>query len=141
MMDGCYYDYTDIIKRAVKSVNDILNSTGEQMLNPTPTVREECTVIHKYTWKDIVKIGDKVFCEEFPISGDTDGDDEYYRIDDFMAAVAEKHGVDVDDIQTYMMDSDIEFEVEGLEFGAEDCGCYIDGIAEWVIDKWCDLED
>ena len=80
MMDGRYNDYTDMIKQAFKTAGEILNSTGEQMLNPTPTVREECEVIHKYTWKDIVKIGDKVFCEEFPISGDTDGDGEYYTI-------------------------------------------------------------
>ena len=135
MMDGRYNDYTDMIKQAFKTAGEILNSTGEQMLNPTPTVREECEVIHKYTWKDIVKIGDKVFCEEFPISGDTDGDGEYYRIDDFMTAVAETHGVDIDEIQTYMMDSDMEFEVDGLEFGAEACGCYIDGIAEWLINE------
>lgn len=135
MMDGRYNNYTDMLKQAFKTAGEILNSTGEQLLNPTPTIYEECKVIHKYTWKDIVKIGDKTYCEEFPISGEMDGDDQYYCINDFMYAVAEKHGVDVDDVSTYMMNSDEEFEVEGLEFGAEACGCYIDGVAEWLINK------
>lgn len=55
----------------------------------------------------------------------------YYQLDDFYEAVAKKYSVDVDDIKTYMMD-DIEFDPRMLPWGAEDCGCYIDGVAEWL---------
>lgn len=87
-----------------------------------------------YTWKDIVDINGVCYAEEFPISGEKDGDedDAYYRLDDFYEAVAQKYGVDVDDIETYMMDG-IEFDPRVLPWGAEDCGCYIDGVAEWLI--------
>ena len=60
-------------------------------------------------------------------------DSDTYRIDDFMYAVAEKYGCGTDDIKTYMLD-DIEFDGKELIFGAEACGCYIDGVAEWLID-------
>lgn len=87
-----------------------------------------------YTWKDIVDINGVCYAEEFPISGEKDGDedDAYYQLDDFYEAVAKKYGVDVDDIETYMMDG-IEFDPRVLPWGAEDCGCYIDGVAEWLI--------
>ena len=84
----------------------------------------------KYTWKDIVKIDDMISTEEFPISGEMDGSD-YYDISDFLYAVANKYQVDVGDVKTYMMD-DIVFNPELLLFGAEECGCYIDGVAEWL---------
>lgn len=88
-----------------------------------------------YTWKDIVDINGVCYAEEFPISGETDGteDDVYYRLDDFYESVAKKYGVDTDDIETYMMDG-IEFDPRVLPWGAEDCGCYIDGVAEWLIE-------
>ena len=87
----------------------------------------------KYTWKDIVMIGNDVFCEEFPISGEMDGENNtHYHIDEFLQAVAEKHKVDVDDVKTYMMDN-IEFNPKDMSYGAETCGCYINGIAEWAI--------
>lgn len=86
-----------------------------------------------YTWKDIVCINGVCYAEEFPISGERDNsDDIYYQLDDFYEAVAEKYGVDVDEIKTYMMDG-IEFDPQVLAWGAEDCGCYIDGVAEWLI--------
>lgn len=87
-----------------------------------------------YTWKDIVAINGMCYAEEFPISGEKDGDEDnaYYQLDDFYEAVAEKYGVDVDDIETYMMDG-IEFDPRVLPWGAEDCGCYIDDTAEWLI--------
>ena len=47
--------------------------------------------------------------------------------------MAKKHGVDVDDVKTYMMD-DIEFDARELPYGAESCGCYINGVPEWVLD-------
>lgn len=88
-----------------------------------------------YTWKDIVKINDKIYTEEFPISGKKDYNNEQtiYEIDNFLQAVAKKHGVDVDDVKTYMMDN-IEFDARELPYGAESCGCYINGVPEWVLD-------
>lgn len=86
---------------------------------------------NKYTWKDVVKVNGKISTEEFEISGVMD-DEDVYQIDDFLEAVAQKYGVDVDDVETYMMD-DIEFNSEELPFGAEDCGCYINGVAEWLL--------
>lgn len=84
-----------------------------------------------YTWKDIVKVNGIISAEEFEISGEMD-DEDVYQIDDFYDSVAEKYGVDVGDIKTYMMDN-IEFDAKYLPFGAEDCGCYINGRAEWTL--------
>lgn len=88
---------------------------------------------NRHTWKDIVNINGVCYAEELPISGEKDGDEDdvYYQLDDFYEAVAKKYSVDVDDIKTYMMD-DIEFDPRMLPWGAEDCGCYIDGVAEWL---------
>lgn len=86
--------------------------------------------IHVYEWRDIVEISGKHYTECFEISGEKD-DPVHYRIDDFLAAVAFKHGVDPDDVRTYTMD-DIAFDPAGLSFGAEACGCYIDGVPEWL---------
>ena len=124
--------------KILKTAGEILNETGEQMLNRKSDIYEESKVVDKkkYTWKDIVRIDDKLYCEEFPISGEMDGPD-IYCIGDFMKAVAEKHNCDTDDIETYMLGmTDISGEIigSGLEFGAESCGCYIDGVAEWMID-------
>ena len=83
-----------------------------------------------YTWKDIVKIHDEIYAEEFHISGKMDG--ENYDIGDFLSSVADKYDVDVDDVKTYMMDN-IEFDPKGLPYGAEECGCYINGVAEWIV--------
>ena len=84
-----------------------------------------------YEWRDVVEINGKHYCECFPISGEMD--DDAFQLDDFFEAVAEKHGVDIDDIKTYMMD-DIHFNPKELEFGAEACGCYINGVPEWCIE-------
>lgn len=92
-----------------------------------PTIR-----VHQYIWKDVVEINGKHFVECFEISGQMDGD--AFQLDDFYEQVARKHDVDIDDIQTYMMDN-IDFDPQALDFGAEDCGCYIDGIAEWLYDE------
>lgn len=86
---------------------------------------------NKYTWKDVVKVNGKISTEEFEISGVMD-DEDVYQIDDFLEAVAQKYGVDVDDVETYMMD-DIEFNPEELPYGTEACGCYINGVAEWLL--------
>ena len=86
----------------------------------------------KFTWKDIVEIDGKYYAEWFPISGIT-SDPDAYEIDDFLQAVAEKHNVEVANIKTYMMDN-IDFNAQDFSFGAEECGCYIDGEPEWFID-------
>lgn len=96
---------------------------------PDPYISE------KYTWKDIVYINGKVYAEEFPISGRMD-DENTYQIDDFLLAVAAKYGVELDDIKTWTLDAEfinqLDFEVKDLPFGAERCGCYVDGVAEWL---------
>lgn len=89
------------------------------------------TLKNKYTWKDIVEINGKFYAEEFEISGIMD-DENTYQIGDFIDSVAKKYNVDSDDVKTYMMDN-IEFNPKELPFGAEDCGCYINGIPEWFI--------
>ena len=85
----------------------------------------------KYTWKDIVKIKGKIYAEEHTISGEKDEED-IYCIDDFFEAVAKKHKVEIDEIETYMMGG-IDFDHNLLSYGAEMCGCYINGVAEWLI--------
>ena len=87
--------------------------------------------MRKYTWKDIVKVNGEIHAEEFEISGEMD-DENSYRIDDFIQAVADKYGVDPDDVETYMM-GNIDFNPVLVSFGAEECGCYINGVAEWTI--------
>ncbi len=132
----------DFLNQLNKSVGQILVGSYIQMTNRPADIHTDCEVVKKYTWKDIVRIDDKLYCEEFPISGEMDGPDTYC-IGDFMKAVAEKHNCDTDDIETYMLGmtdvlgmSVISGEIisSGLEFGAEACGCYIDGVAEWEID-------
>lgn len=87
----------------------------------------------KYTWKDIVSINGVITAEEFPICGEIEAlEGTVYKIDDFYDAVAEKYGVNRDDILTYMMDG-INFNPNNLPWGAEECGCYIDGIPAWAI--------
>lgn len=86
-----------------------------------------------FEWWDVVEIKGKHYCEVFEISGELD-DPDTYQIDEFLQQVARKHCVDVDDIKTYMMD-DIEFNPEGMKFGAESCGCWINGVPEWCIDE------
>ena len=88
---------------------------------------------HNYIWKDVVEIKGHYHAEEFPISGLMDGPN-VYQIDDFLDAVAKKYRVTIDDVKTYMLHN-IEFDASVLPFGAEDCGCYIDGVAEWLIPK------
>jgi hypothetical protein len=86
-----------------------------------------------YIWKDIVSINGSISAEEFPISGDMD-DEMHYDISDFLYAVAAKYGVDSDDVETYVMD-DIDFDPTTVPYGAEACGCYINGVAEWLLDE------
>lgn len=91
----------------------------------------------KYTWRDLVCINGEVFAEEHPISGKTDGEGEskYWDIDDFLDAVAAEHSCNTDDITTYMMDGENfapSVDMSKLKFGAESCGAYINGRAEWA---------
>lgn len=85
----------------------------------------------RYMWRDIVEIKGTIYAEEFPISGQMDAAD-CYVIDSFLDAVAEKHNVNISDIKTYMLD-DIVFNPIDMPYGAESCGCYIDGIPEWEL--------
>lgn len=71
-------------------------------------------------WRDIVLINGQCYAECFPISGEMD-DDCHYWLDDFYTAVAQKHGVEVDDIQTYVIDK-IKFDPAQMPWGAEKCG-------------------
>ena len=87
--------------------------------------------LHKYVWKDIVYVNNKFYSEAFEISGEMD-DKNTYRIDEFLEAVALKYKVDTSDVKTYMMDN-IDFDTKGLMWGAAECGCYIDGKAEFVV--------
>ena len=89
--------------------------------------------IPTFEWRDVVEINGQHYVEKFEISGKMD-DDTHYQIDDFLEQVARKHNVNTDDIKTYMMD-DIEFNPQSLGLGAEDCGCYIDGVPEWCTDE------
>ena len=83
----------------------------------------------EYTWRDIVSVNGKIVAEEFPISGEMDGN--HYQIDNFLEAVAKKYGVRPDDVKTYMMD-EIDFNPKGLPFGAEACGCYKNGELQFM---------
>ena len=83
-----------------------------------------------YEWWDVVEINGKHYCEVFEISGEMDSDD-VFQIDAFLQSVAWKYGVDIDDVKTYTMD-EIEFNANGMKFGAECCGCWIDGVPEWL---------
>lgn len=86
-----------------------------------------------YEWRDVVEINGVHYAECFEISGEMD-DDTHYQIDDFLNAVARKHNVDVDDIATYMMD-DIYFDAYEMPFGADGCGCFIDGEPAELADE------
>ena len=92
------------------------------------------SIKNKYTWRDIVKVNGEIHAEEFSISGDKDCEG-IYIIDDYIEAVSEKYGVEKDSIETYMMDG-INFDPFILPYGAEECGCYINGVAEWMIGYW-----
>lgn len=82
----------------------------------------------KFTWRDVVEIDGKYYAEEFPISGLMDSED-VYQIDDFLDSVGRKYNVYPGNIKTYMMDG-IDFDPKKLNFGAESCGCYINGVPE-----------
>lgn len=82
----------------------------------------------KFIWKDIVEIRGEYHYEEFPISGLMD-DELTYQIDDFLDSVGRKYNVYPGNIKTYMMDG-IDFGPKKLSFGAESCGCYINGVPE-----------
>lgn len=88
-----------------------------------------------FEWADIVKLPDsQIVAERHPISGIMD-EDAIYQIDDFYDAVAAKYGVDTDSIETYMMD-DIDFDPKNLPWGANECGCYVNGVPEETLAEW-----
>lgn len=85
----------------------------------------------EYVWKDIVEINGSIYAEEFPFSGEMI--DGHYNINEYLFAVARKYGVRMRDVRTYMLDG-ISFNPMKLGYGADECGCYIDGVAEWEIE-------
>lgn len=136
-----YEGVTDIEASSVEEVTDKYCEMSRDGLLKYDIVSGAIDAVAKlaangklYTWRDIVSINGVCYAEEFPISGEKDGceSDVYYQLDDFYDAVAKKYGVDVDDIETYVM-NDIEFDPRVFPWGAEECGCYIDGKAEWLI--------
>lgn len=88
---------------------------------------------HSYVWVDIVKVGDIIATAIHPISGIKD-DDMHYQIDDFIEAVAKEYNVDTDQVKTYMMDN-IDFDPDSVSIDTTQCGCYIDGVPEWLVEK------
>lgn len=122
-----YSDKTKVLvskKDFDRAFGAIINASKEEVL-------KDFAVEAGHTWKDIVCINGEIFAEEFSISGKMDND-EVYQVDEFIESVAKKHGVSADEVETYMLDN-IEFDPEEVPFGAEECGCYINGIAEWLI--------
>lgn len=88
----------------------------------------------RYSWKDFVKIGDDIYFEESFISGKQDSVD-VYQIDEFIEFVAKKYDVDVDNIHLWTMEH-FEMPVEILKHNISECGLYINGIPEWIINKF-----
>lgn len=88
-----------------------------------------CPVKTEYTWKDIVKIGEEIYFVKAKISGEMDSPD-IYRIDDFIETVAEKYGVDTDDVHLWTME---HFDIPVAT--VTDCGCYINGVPEWLLNE------
>jgi len=117
------------VKSKLEECNYVMDDFHELVDNLFKSL--ESKYVKEYVWKDVVRINGKDTAEVFKISGAMD-DVDVYQIDDFLKYVAEKYGVERDDIKTYMMDN-IDFDPEAVEFGAEDCGCYIDSVAEWHI--------
>jgi len=84
----------------------------------------------RYKWKDIVRIDGKLFVEEFSITGEMDTPNTYC-IDEFIDMVSKKYNVEPDKIETLMSDG-FPFDSKTFPGIAESCGCYINGIAEWL---------
>lgn len=102
--------------------------TGEWRLlgdynNPYATVLRPAKT--EYTWRDLVYVNGKYHVGKFPITGMMDTP-ENYQIDDFLEAVAMKYEVDVEEIQTYMMDGVLPDGWKRIET----LGCYINGDRE-----------
>ena len=75
-----------------------------------------------------------MYAEGFPISGIMDSEN-VIQIDDFLKAVAEKHGCKPDEVKTYLEDAwsfTEDYDPASLPFGPAECGFYIDGQPEWV---------
>ena len=147
---ACFIGDSDKLVKMCMIITDIDKYTVYKIImEEIKFILKNKNIQTKFTWKDIVLINSNTYAEEFPISGRIDVIDgeDIYQIDDFIDAVAKKHGVNSEDVETYMMDG-INFNPEGLPFGIEECGCYINGVPEWsikneedgvrmeLIDKW-----
>lgn len=110
-----------------------LRATCDYYVKDTSRDLGTCCCPPSYTWKDIVRIPcgptHIYLMEEFPITGHKD-DDQHYQIDEFITAVGQKHLVDPDSVQCYMLD---QFELpDPCSLDPAVCGCYINGKPEWV---------
>lgn len=151
--DGEFANYVNkkAIKRAINaefgvgelSATPILDSDAKTALDNYRKLTIAATGVparllgvreHSYIWVDIVKVGDIVAPAIHSISGLKD-DDMHYQIDDFIEAVAKEYNVDTDQIKTYMMDN-IDFDPSSVSIDVAQCGCYIDGVPEWLVEKY-----
>lgn len=114
--------------RKAKVWEAILIEILQRLPNGQKTSFKSYSYEDMHIWADIVKVNGKYNAEIFPISGEMD-DESHYRIDDFIDAVANKYGVNADDVQTYVMDN-IDFDPSALPFGAEYCGHHLFSIYE-----------
>lgn len=96
------------------------------------TLDDTTTCCPKYTWKDIVRVHEsgcfRYSMEQFPISGERDGE-HHYKLDDFIKSVATKYGVSEEDVDCYLMDSFDFPQTVGWDIST--LGCYIFGVPEW----------
>lgn len=119
--------------------------TGTNILpHYTPGVNANCKTGNKpkFEWKDIVKFkkdGKVVYSfEESEISGEMD-DPNTYRIDEFIDFVADKYGVNSDDISVWSIDhfnfdNILLDEKLTLMLKTYSCGCYINETPEWMLE-------
>ena len=123
--DDMQIPYTPAVHPFIEYNADDAAEYGERYFaNPCPG----------YVYKDLVCIKGKVYAEGFPISGIMDSEN-VIQIDDFLKAVAEKHGCKPDEVKTYLEDAwsfTENYDPASLPFGPTECGFYIDGQPEWV---------
>lgn len=87
-----------------------------------------------YTWKDLICVNGQVYAEEFPV--DCPNENEPANCDNFLEHVRKKYNTD--EFKTYTFDGEefapSDYDKSKLPYGAEACGLYINGVAEWLIE-------
>ena len=91
----------------------------------------------KLTWKDIIRVNNKYYLEEFPVTWD-DKSQTTFNVDNFMNECAKKHNCQINEIETITFSGAEHFdipnsEIKRLGVGLESCGGYVNGVAEWLI--------